>query len=54
MIDRIVRKNYNEFWIVFTNRPVMKVTSSGNAWALIDWVLYDRDYLPKHGSEIGL
>ncbi len=45
MIDRIIRKNYNEYWIIYTNRKPLIVSSSGNAFALIDWALYGKNYL---------
>lgn len=38
MIDRIVRRSYNEYVIVFTHRPPVTVTSSGNAYALLKFL----------------
>lgn len=41
MIDRIIRKNYHEFVIIFTNRSPVTIRSSGNAQFLMEYVLWD-------------
>jgi hypothetical protein len=41
MIDKIVRKNYNEYVIIFTNRPPFFVTSQANALFLLKYLLYE-------------
>ncbi len=45
MIDQIIRRSYNEYVIVYLNRSAVTVISSGNAWALVEWMLYDRNYM---------
>jgi hypothetical protein len=42
MIDRIIRKNYNEYVIIYTHRPPVFVRSSGNAYALLEFLLVGR------------
>ena len=49
MIDKIVRRNYNEYVIIYTHRPPVTVTSSGNAKALLEFLLYGK--FPGSGNE---
>jgi hypothetical protein len=42
MIDRIVRRSYNEYVIIYTHRPPVTVSSSGNAKALLEFLLYGK------------
>lgn len=42
MIDRIIKRNYSEYVIIFTHRPPMIVYSSGNAYALLEFLLAGR------------
>ncbi len=39
MIDRIVRRSYYEFVIIFTNRPPIVIRSSGNCAMLLEYLL---------------
>ncbi len=43
MIDKIIRRSYSEYVIVFTNRPAMVVSSSGNAYALLEYLLWAKN-----------
>ena len=40
MIDRIVRKSYYEYWIIYFDRKPVVIKSSGNAKALMEYLLY--------------
>lgn len=39
MIDRIVRKDYNTYVIIFTHRTPVTISSSGNAKALLEYLM---------------
>lgn len=41
MIDKIVRRSYNEYVIIFTHRTPVTITSSGNARALLEYLLWN-------------
>lgn len=51
MIDTIVRKSYNEYVIIYTNRPPVTVHSSGNALTLLKFMLGDKTYEEMCGIE---
>lgn len=40
MIDKIIRKSYNEFVVIYTHRPPLIISSSGNAAAVLEFLLY--------------
>jgi len=39
MIDKIVKRSWNEYVIVFTHRPPVTIYSSGNAAALLQYFM---------------
>ncbi len=39
MIDKIIRRSYNEYVIIYVNRPPVTISSSGNALALLAYFL---------------
>ncbi len=43
MIDRIVKVSYSEYWIIYTNRTPVRITSSGNAKALLEYLLWTNE-----------
>ena len=52
MIDKIIKKSYNEYVIIYTHRPPVTVRSSGNAKVLLEFLLYGTFENPSNDTAV--